>query len=213
MIFNSINNTKIKMKKHSILLAILLISQFLFGQKDSIKNGEASRHGNLTAYLYELRQIQGENNIKHEYSFLDYKVNIPIWWKIRETPNNFMFGGTFPAINGVENALLFKSFLKTEFKDLINFENWVIKDYKIGDIPKWSNKHTILLKKENKDLKKLGKSYVVNLLRNGKIYQCQYIIIETPKTYLWIDFTSTKDTYDINLDKLKQIIKSFEIIN
>lgn len=200
------------MKKHLIYIVAALISQLSLGQTDSIKNNEVSKHGNLTAYLYELRQIQGENDIKHEDTFLDYKVNIPIWWKIRETPNSFMFGGTFPAINGVENALLFKSFQKTEFKNLVNFENWVIKDYKIGDIPKWSNNHIIILKKENEDFKKLGKSYVVHLLRNGKIYQCQYIIIETPKTFLWIDFTSTKDTYDINLEKLKEIITSFEII-
>lgn len=53
---------------------------------------------------------------------------------------------------------------------------------------------------------------LVDVAVDGKIYQCQYIIIETPKTFLWIDFTSTKDTYDINLEKLKEIMTSFEII-
>lgn len=200
------------MKKNLIILVAILISQLSFCQTDSIKKAETSKHGNLVAYLYELRQIQGEDNIKHVDSLLNYKINIPIWWKIRETPNTFLFGGTFPSINGIENALLFKSFQKEKFKNLDDFENWIIKDYKIGDIPKWSNSHTLLLKKENEDFKKLGKSYFVQLMRGGKLYQCQYIIIETSKTYLWIDFTATKETYDTNFEKLKELIIGFEII-
>jgi hypothetical protein len=200
------------MKKNLIILVAILISQLSFCQTDSIMKAETSKHGNLVAYLYELRQIQGEDNIKHVDSLLNYKINIPIWWKIRETPNTFLFGGTFPSINGIENALLFKSFQKEKFKNLDDFENWIIKDYKIGDIPKWSNSHTLLLKKENEDFKKLGKSYFVQLMRGGKLYQCQYIIIETSKTYLWIDFTATKETYDTNFEKLKELIIGFEII-
>lgn len=193
-------------------MLILLINNFLFSQTDTIKKIETSKHGNLVAYLYELEQIQGIDNIKHTDTLLDYKINIPIWWKIRETPNIFMFGGTLPAIDGIENAILFKSFQKNEFKDLEDFDNWVIKSYKIGEFPKWSNSHTILLKKENEDFKKFGKSYFVQLMRGGKLYECQYIIIETTKTYLWIDFTATKETYNVNLKKFSEILNRFEII-
>jgi hypothetical protein len=200
------------MKKYIILILTLLINNFLFSQTDTISKIETSKHGNLVAYLYELEQIKGIDNIKHTDTLLDYKINIPIWWKIRETPNIFMFGGTLPAIDGIENAILFKSFQKNEYKDLEDFDNWVIKSYKIGEFPKWSNNHTILLKKENEDFKKFGNSYFVQLMRGGKLYECQYIIIETSKTYLWIDFTATKETYNINLEKFSEILNRFEII-
>ena len=200
------------MKKYIIFILTLLINNFLFSQTHTISKIETSKHGNLVAYLYELEQIQGIDNIEHTDTLLDYKINIPIWWKIRETPNIFMFGGTLPAINGIENAILFKSFQKNEFKDLEDFDNWVIKSYKIGEFPKWSNSHTILLKKENEDFKKFGKSYFVQLIRGGKLYECQYIIIETSKTYLWIDFTATKETYKVNLEKFSEILNRFEII-
>lgn len=198
--------------KKIVMLFIIISFQVSFSQTDSIQKIENSRHGNLVAYLYELRQIQGEDNIEHTDSTRNYKINIPLWWKIRETPNGDLFGGTFPPVKGIENALLLKSFPKEQFQNLDDFENWVIKDYKTGDTPEWSDSHKILLKKQDGEFSKIGKSYFVQLMRGGRLYHCRYIVIETSKTYLWIDFTATQETYDVNFKKLKELMDGFKII-
>ncbi|RZN82829.1 MAG: hypothetical protein EVB11_07420 [Winogradskyella sp.] len=214
------------MRKTSRILIIIVfafIGNNSFGQTDSTQvekraqkldslKAENGRHGNLVAYLYELEQISGIDNIKHTDSTSGYSLVIPLWWKIRETPNASLFGGTFPAINEVENALLFKAFGKSEYESFKDFKKWVIADYKMGDMPKWSNSHKILLKKELDEFKNIGKSYKVQLMRNGYLYDCCYIIIETSNSYLWIDFTATKETYDLNFAKLKEIIADYKTL-
>ncbi len=196
------------MKCFSLSL-LLFFSLCSFAQTEP---AEAHQHGNLVAYLYELEQIKGVDNIHHQDSTLNYSINIPLWWRIRETHSSDLFGGTLPAIDKVENAVLLKSFTKDNFKNLNDFDNWVVKKYKTGDTPEWSDSHTVLLKKELKDFKKIGKAYFVQLMREGLIYHCCYIITETKDTYLWIDFTATKETYDINFIKFKELINGLEIM-
>ena len=178
---------------------------------DSLK-AENGKHGNLLAYLYELRQISGEDNIEHTDSISGYSLIIPKWWRIIETPNTSLFGGTFPAVDKVKNALIFKAFDKSEHKNIKAFEDWVIADYKMGDTPKWSNSHKMLLKKELDEFDDIGKSYKVQLMWNGSLYHCCYIIIETSNTYLWIDFTATQETYEVNFPKLKEIITKYKTL-
>lgn len=196
------------MKKLAAIL-FLLYGLYSFAQTESV---EDHKHKNLVAYLYELQQIQGIDNIRHQDSTLNYSINIPLWWRIRETPSASLFGGTLPAVDGIENAVMLKSFDKSDFKDVDDFENWVIKKYKMGDTPEWSGSHTILLKKESKEFNKIGNTYMVQLMRGGKIYHCCYIVAETKDTYLWIDFTATETTYDVNLKKFKELLGGMEIV-
>ena len=121
-----------------------------------------------------------------------------------------MFGGTFPPIDSTENALVFKCYRKSEFENIKAFENWVIKGYSIGQSPKWSNQHTVLLRKELDEFKSLGSAYKAQILRGTKIYDCCYIITQTDKAYIWIDFTATGSTYPKNYGKFKEIIGLFE---
>ncbi len=197
--------------KYIISILFIMLSSIGFSQNEKSKT-EKGKHGNLGAYLIELEQISGFDNIKHIDSISGYKITIPLWWKIIETPNTSMFGGTFPKINGIQNALLFKVFDKNTHKNLKKFEKWVITDYKMGDKPKWSSGHTILLKQEVKDFSEIGNSYKVQLMRNGKIYVSCYIIVETSNSYLWIDFTATKETYEVNYPKLKELLNSYRTL-
>ena len=98
-----------------IIFAFALIGNNSFGQTDSTLvekraqkldslKAQNAKHGNLVAYLYELEQISGIDNIEHTDSISGYSLVIPLWWKIRETPNTSLFGGTFPAIDEIENA-------------------------------------------------------------------------------------------------------------
>lgn len=206
-----------------LIVAFALTRNNSFGQSDSIQiekraqkldslKARKGKHGNLVAYLYELEQISGTDNIEHNDSISGYSVVIPLWWKIRETPNSRLFGGTFPTINEIENALIFKAFNKSEYENIKHFENWVIGDYKLGDTPKWSNSHKLLLKKEIEDFNKIGKSYKIQLIWGSKLYYCCYIIVETSNAYLWIDFTATEETYDVNFPKLKNLMSKYKTL-
>lgn len=194
------------MTKIIILLSVLATSLSGLSQTSPQNKGD---HINMLAYLYELEQIGGNDSIVHIDSNYSYQVTIPLWWRIRET-QPFMLGGTFPAIDSIENALFFKCFKKDRFKDFAAFENWVIKDYSFGQLPKWSSKQTLLLKKELPDFKEIGNAYKVQLLWTSKIYECCYVLTETSSAFIWIDFTATQTTYTKNFEKFKQVLSLFK---
>lgn len=187
-------------------VALFLIGCSSFSQTQP---GEDTKHVNLPAYLIELMQVSGKDSIVHVDSTYSFKITIPKWWRIRETPMS-LFGGTFPAIESIENALVFKCFKKNEYKSIEDFENWVIKDYSMGQTPKWSNQHKILLKKKLTEFQDLGSAYKTQILRGGKIYDCCYIITQTSSAYIWIDFTATAETYSKNFPKFKEVVSLYE---
>lgn len=197
---------KKNMQKIIFLVIFFAATHFCYSQIPPTDN---SKHINLPVYLIELEQISGKDSIVHVDSTYGFQITIPKWWHIRETPLN-LFGGTFPEVDSIENALIFKCFKKDEFKSVADFENWVIKDYSMGQTPKWSNQDMMLLKKELTDFKELGNSYKTQLLRGNKIYDCCYIITQTNNAYIWIDFTSTNTTYPKNFDKFKEIVSLFK---
>lgn len=194
------------MTKIIIVLSILISSLAGFCQTSPANSGE---HINMLAYVYGLEQASGHDSIVHVDSAYGYQVTIPLWWRIRET-QPFMLGGTFPAIDSIENALFFKCFKKDKFKDFADFENWVIKDYSLGQSPKWSSRQTVLLKKELPDFRNIGNAFKVQLLWTPKIYECCYVLTETSSAYIWIDFTATQATYPKNFEKFKEVLGLFK---
>lgn len=191
------------MKKLVSLFTIILATKFCIAQPIHQINIAPTVQDN------DFRMPVTTDTVVHIDSTNGYSVAVPDWWNILETPPNF-FGGIFPAVDSIENALIFKSFKKSKFKGLVDFENWVVNDYSTGQTPAWSNDHTMLLKKRLKDFQELGNTYKVQLIRGGKIYDCCYIITETNNAYIWIDFTATSTTYPKNFDKFKEIISTYK---
>lgn len=157
------------------------------------------------------KQNSGQDQIKYADSAYGYSVIIPKWWEIKQTPSSNFFGGTFDEVKESKSALLIKAFEKEKFKTLQSFENWVISNYKSGDTPKWSTHQKILFKKNITAFKNLGNAFKVQLKTGDTFYNCCYIIVETPIAYLWIDLTSTQDTYDINFKKFENIMLQFSV--
>ena len=50
-----------------------------------------------------------------------YKISIPDWLDLKETYNDKILGGTFPSVNGIENAFAIASFDKGAFKSFEDF--------------------------------------------------------------------------------------------
>ncbi len=194
------------MKKIILPFFTYLLSLNSFAQTNS--DAEIIHKESLEKIIYQQESLKSDSIIYTD-TVHGYELVIPLWWKIKET-KAFMFGGTFPAIGSVENALLFKSFDKEEFSDINDFENWVIRDYSIGKPFKWSSQHFFMLRKELNDFNEIGNSFWLQLIRGNKIYNCCYILFETSKSYVWVDFTSTSDTYDKNFPLLKDVMSIFK---
>lgn len=156
------------------------------------------------------QQKLGQDQLNYNNVEYGYSVIIPKWWNIKDTPSSNFFGGTFPEIDKSQSALLFKAFDKEKFKTLKNFENWVVSGYKSGDIPKWSEDHKILFKKNLTEFAAIGKAFKVQLKAGDTFYNCCYIIVETSKSYLWIDLTATRETFDANFKLLEKIMLEFK---
>src|SRR3989339_1296105 len=81
-------------------------------------------HGNMWAYLITMMQQSGRDSIPHVDSTYTYSLIIPKWYTVRETNEKNILGGTFPALNNIQSALIFKSFLrKFEIRSFEDFEN------------------------------------------------------------------------------------------
>lgn len=188
--------------KHILSLALFIqFSTFCHSQ------GKSQKETDVTKIIS--RQAAGEDSITYVDSTYMYKVTIPKWWNIKETPSPNFFGGTFPQVNRSESALLIKAFDKENFKTFQNFDRWVISAYRSGDTPNWSNEQMVLFKKELSEFSSVGKAYKVQLKTEETFYNCCYIIVETSSAFLWIDLTAERDTYDDNFKQLKKIMQDF----
>jgi len=141
-----------------------------------------------------------------------YEINIPEWAEKKLNDNFYI---SFPIINSNEDRVSFRSFEKSKYSSFENFENWVIKKYRIGQHPDWSIFDRILSIEKNDDFGNLGNSYQTRILLNkgGKEIKCCYVLFETNESYVWINYISTQDTYDKNYAKFAQLVNSTKKLN
>ena len=140
-----------------------------------------------------------------------YEVNIPAWLALKETGESNFFGGTFPAVKGVENALLVTAFSNERFKSFDEFEYIYLTGNKFGKPTLFDREHTWYGQNE---LKKIphGVEQRIFMIWNNKVYHCKFVLLETPKAYLWVQFTSTPGTYDENLPKFDDFVAGIKML-
>ena len=135
----------------------------------------------------ELRKKQTKDSVK-KLTYLDstfnFQVEIPDWLNLKETGTVYAFGGTLPAVDGIENAILIKIFDKVKFPALVDFKKFIVEDLVFGQSPKWSASHKFMGKKELGKYNDIGDSYKVYLMRGNLMYHCEYILVETKSAYL-----------------------------
>lgn len=176
---------------------------------------DTSKVKRITFDTYEeLRKKQAKQGVQ-KLTYLDstfnFQVEIPDWLNLKETGTVYAFGGTLPAVDGIENAILIKIFDKSKFPTLADFKRFIVEDLVVGQSPKWSTSHKFLGQKELGKYKDVGDSYKVYLIRGNLIYHCEYILVETKSAYLWIDYTSTKETLDHNFSKFEEFMSGFKV--
>jgi len=200
------------MKNLFLLSLLTLVTIKSFGQTktDSAKTVDRT----FTDYN-DLRQQSKDHKIASMYmvdSLLGFKAIIPAWLKLRETGSNMQLGGTLPVVDGIENAIMIKAFPKKDYSDIAAFKDFVIGTWKFGTHPKWSTEVVCYGIKDMDDVPGIGKSYRASNFWQNHIYTCKYVLVETKTAFLWIDFTATPATYEVNLPKFDEFLKGFQLL-
>jgi hypothetical protein len=173
-------------------------------EKNTFNNYDDLRDKQLKAEIETLTYVD---------STFNFQVKVPNWLHLIETGSVQNWGGTLPAVGGIENAIVIKSFDKKNYKSLKDFKKYVVEDLVYGQSPPWSDSHKFMGKKDIGKFKNFGDSYKVYLMRGKLMYHCEYVLLETKTAYLWIDYTSTQETFDKNIDKFEEFMNGFKVTN
>jgi len=160
----------------------------------------------------QIKKDNIESLIRVDSTF-GYKTEVPKWLNLKETGNDKVWGGTFPSIDGIENAMMIKGFDKSEFKSFEHFTEIYITGNKFGKKTLYSENHN-WYGHNPRDLHgiKNGVSCRVFTFFQNKIYHNQFALIETKKAFLWVQFVATPDTYELNLPKFTEFVDGIELV-
>lgn len=141
-----------------------------------------------------------------------YKVTTPSWLKVINTDDEKIWGGTMPAVNNIENAVLITAYHKTEFTSFDEFVRIYITGNKFGKQTLFSKSHYWYGRNET-EFKQVehGVSSKVFTFYKNNIYHNQFVLLESSNSYLWIQFCSTPDTYDKNLPLFNEFLENLVI--
>lgn len=147
--------------------------------------------------------------VDHTYG---YELVVPKWLNLISTGENGLWGGTFPAVDHIENDVIIQAFNKSRFKSFNHFKEVYITGNTFGQPTLYSKQH-IWYGNNEKDIEEISTDQIrakVYTLFSGAIYHNQFVLIETDKSYLWVQFTSTPTTYDKNIEKFTELVNSIK---
>jgi hypothetical protein len=202
------------MKKITLLMLTICLANIAFAQQKKPAQDTTKIHRITYSTVDDLRKKQAQAGIEtltyQDYTF-NFKVKVPNWLHLQETGSVYFFGGTLPAVKGIENAIMIKSYDKAKFESFKIFRKFVAEDLVYGQSPAWSKAHKSMGGKPLGKYRKLGYAYKQYFLLEGLVYHCQYVLVETKTAYLWIDYTATDETFDVNLPKFEEFMDGFEL--
>ena len=152
-------------------------------------------------------QIEEKEIVDLQYidSTFSYRVTVPDWLTLMETNDPTLFGGIFPEVDGVENAILIKGFSKSKFKSFAEFKDIYLTGNKFGQPVKWGSEQTWFGQNDLINITDGVKQKV--FIRWGKlIYHNQFVLLESETAFLWIQFTASPETYVQNIGKFDEFI-------
>jgi len=195
------------MKRDYLILLFLLATLSCAAQTDTIQ----SKYDNIE----DLKEQTEQNEIidlEYVDSTFSYRAIVPDWLTLIETGSPTIWGGTFPKVDGVENALLVKGFSKSEFKDFNDFKDVYLTGNTFGQPVKWGSEQTWF---GQNDLIEIDNGFKrkVFIMYGNLIYHNQFILLESKTAYLWIQFTASPETYDKNIDKFNEFMDGLQLLN
>lgn len=149
-------------------------------------------------------------------SYLDtlhgYQIVVPDYLEMWDSDRYHVFSALFPRIGKVSNAVSITSFNKEAFDSWQAFREFIIENpnYGEGVKPAWSENHTFI------EIEKLTheevEGYKVKHNFQEGLYHAFYVLIESPRAYLWANFVATPDTYETNIGRFTSFIRELKFI-
>lgn len=161
-------------------------------------------------HFFSCGQIKNESNTYINKTY-GYEVKKPSWLTLKEE-NDKIWGGILPKIEDIENAVLIVGYLKNEFDSFEDFERIHITGNKFGQETLYNKQH-IWYGYNDYDIKKIenGISSKVFTFYKNRIYHNQFVLIETSKAYLFIQFCATPETYNTNIILFDQLLEGLTV--
>jgi hypothetical protein len=142
-----------------LLLTGILIVPLVFGQNmDSVEVKTINR-----SFLFR-------------DSVLNYEVKIPLWLHVRARSSASMFGGTLPAVNGIENAILISGYSKSAFTSFDDFKTFYLAGNTFGKPANFDREHIWYGQKDAINIDHGVKQRVFIFCKN-RIYHDMFILL------------------------------------
>lgn len=144
-----------------------------------------------------------------------FQAVVPKSLEIQETNHLYNFCMTIPRENGRDNAICINSASKSDYETFEKFRNHIINDPKYFDENPiswlWGNESYLI--SANQEKYETYESYKAKIRVKDRYVLGQFIIIETVKSYLWINYVADEETFDSDLKHFSEFLKKFEILN
>jgi hypothetical protein len=152
---------------------------------------------------------QGADSTRVDPVF-NYEVKIPGWLHVTETGSPTIFGGTLPAVNGIENAISVQGFPGSQFKSFDEFKFIFLTGNKFGAPAKFDKEQTWYGQNELIEIDH-GVRQKVFIYWQNKIYHNQFVLLRSGTAYILVQFVATPETYDINLPRFEEFLSGLKI--
>jgi len=143
-----------------------------------------------------------------------YQVEVQKSMEIKETNSVYNFCFSIPREKGNDNVICINSSPKEVYKGLDDFKDSIIENPEYLD----KNSKTWLWGQNSKLLSVIHEnfdsydSYRALILVNERRILGQFIILETDKSYLWINYVADEETFDSDISIFSKFLKKFEIL-
>ncbi|MCH2196516.1 hypothetical protein [Kordia sp.] len=136
---------------------------------------------------------------------------VPDYLNVVNSNDPMLWSASFPDVNNVKNAVVIRMTEKTEFDSLEAFNKEILPQGKMGED---DGRMTLLLKEELQNIGEInGKSMRLQYMPKGtmRLYHAKKMTFETKTHYGLVMFNATPDTYEGNVKRFDEFLKTFKI--
>lgn len=144
-----------------------------------------------------------------------YQAQVPKALEMQETNHLYNFCMTVPNDEAPENTICVNSARKSDYGTLEKFENRVVKDPKYLDKnpKKWIMGKESYLTSVTKEKYKSYDSYKVKIKVKDRNLIGQFIVLETAKSFLFINYIAGQDSFKSDGKHFAKFMKKFKLLN
>lgn len=150
---------------------------------------------------------------KYVDSTFKYSVLLPDSLEIIETGTERVFAGILPTPDNTENSISITSFYKAEFKSWDHFVKVFITGNKPGKTTLFSPDHVLYGFSSHDTPFNSGIRKRLFTISNQIVNAYEFALVETPSAYLWIQYSSTPNTYDHNIERFNRFLDSLQVFD